>query len=122
MVIYDGTEANKSAVKEKLKAAGFPSAVIENDKIFKTLISAQGAEADLIYVYNLKSDVTYQENKTSGTLNGDTQLQRIYTAVSRGKEFVLAEDASDHGLFSAWGIQSAVDEGIGVLSSTAEQF
>lgn len=119
MVIYDGEESTKTKLKTILKQAGFSDSVINKEGTYKTIKSAQGAEADLVYIYGLTSDVTYNEP----SINGDIDLQKIYTAVSRGKEFVLVEDAPNtKGLFAAWGVESVQDDGIGPYSDNNEQF
>jgi hypothetical protein len=47
-------------------------------------------------------------------------MQKAYTAVSRGKEFVLVED-TNNGLFKAWGITSIEDPSIDTIGISNQQ-
>lgn len=117
-IIYDGSESSKTIIKSKLKQAGFTDEVINNEKIYKTIRSAQGSEADLVYIFGLTTDINYGED----SVNGDIDLKRMYTAISRGKEFVLVEDDPEtKGLFSAWGVKSVVDDGIGAYDTNVSE-
>lgn len=117
IVIYEPKDPSKPNEKpeelvNKLQDIGIPSSRIK----FKTLKDVQGAEADFVYVYGLTST----KGKEVVFKNGDTDMQKAYTAVSRGKEFVLIEDI-DNGLFSAWGIHSVLDQSVDKFTVNNEQ-
>lgn len=117
VVIYEPTDPSKPADKpeelvRKLQDLGFPESRIK----YRTLKSVQGAEADFVYVYGLTSAKGDQTKYP----NGDTDMQKAYTAVSRGKEFVLVED-TNNGLFKAWGITSIEDPSIDTIGISNQQ-
>lgn len=116
VIIYEPEDLSNPSKKpealvQKIEELGFDSRVR-----YRTLKDVQGAEADFVYVYGLTSKKGDQLKYP----NGDTDMQKAYTAVSRGKEFVLVEDVND-GLFKAWGITSIEDSSVDQIGTSDQQ-
>lgn len=116
-VIYEeGGDINP--IKATLKEAGFTDAVIEDTNTYKTTKTIQGAEADYVYVYGLTS----AKNSTEYA-DGDIDVKKIYTALSRSKDFTLIEDGpKTNGLFKAWSMKSLEDSSVSASTQNAQSY
>lgn len=106
-VIYE-TESQIEAIKSELKAAGLNDAIVDDASTYKSLQNIQGAEADYIYVYNLSTNL----NPSAPYWDTDVDLQRIYTALSRSKDFTLIQSSNPNDLFISYELTSIEDAGV----------
>ena len=116
-VIYEeGADINP--IKTALKEAGFTDAIVEDTNTYKTTKTVQGAEADYVYVYGLTSAKTATEYA-----DGDIDVKKIYTALSRSKDFTLIEDdPKTNGLFKVWGMKSLEDASVSASVQNAQTY
>lgn len=107
VVIYDdANQDDKEKIKKALLDAGLKKTIADSE-IYFSLKHVQGKEADLSIIYNLKS-----ENIDPNGLNIDIDAQKLYTALSRSKEFSLMYEDSTDGLIAKYNITSNLDSSV----------
>ena len=114
--IYDKNELTALLISYGLTSDQF-SFYYENDAIN----GIQGNEADYVVVYKLKA--------SDNILNIDSDLQSMYTYLTRSKDYTLIYEPSilsegvekNNGLFTANKVKSEFDKGIKEYSSSVTQ-
>ena len=101
-VIVDSADDIDGA-KKALKDAGFNDSIINDTNIYKTVANIQGAERDFIYVHSCKPITPINPDKND--INVDMHLRKLYTVISRSKEFTLINGV-DNSLFVQYGLHS----------------
>lgn len=107
IVIYE-SESDKNVLKQLMEDVGFNKEIVNDDSIFQTLESAQGAEADYSIIYNLSSDRVPGRDAE----NADVDMTRMNTAIGRSRDYSIIRETIDNGLFKSYNVQSEIDSSV----------
>lgn len=114
VILNDISEKNEA--KNKLKIAGFNDVIVNDDNIYRTVQTIQGAEAEYVYIHSLNPLRTIREDRND--INIDIHLRRLYTALTRSKEFTLINGTEKDNLFNAYNIHSIETKSVSPTSAS----